>query len=136
MIEFCLQNIYDGWQSVRSPDNIEFTVRMSERRSFDVFASIVELVELYEKVRAKEECNMMIGTGNIIQIKTADEGVILRFDERYETSTTFDNLESSIEQLLQNLFFQLPDDLSLIPESEREAYPFVEDVYQNVTSEN
>lgn len=136
MIEFCLQNIYDGWQSVRSPDNIEFTVRMSESHSFDVFASILELAQLYEKIRAREECDMMIGTGNIIQIQTAGEGVIFRFDKQYETSTTFDDLENSIEQLLQNLFSQLPDDLSLIPESEREAYPFVEEVYRNVTSEN
>src|SRR6056297_742265 len=104
MIEFCLQNIYDGWQSVRSPDNIEFTVRLSESQSFEVFASIVELAELYKKVRAEEECDMMIGTGNIIQIETAGEVVIFRFDEQYETVTTFDDLENSIEQLLQNLF--------------------------------
>lgn len=135
MTEFCLQRIYDGWESVRSPDNIEFTIQFSEDKSLNIYSSIIELIELYNKVRAKEECNMMISTGNIIHIETNDEGVVFRLDEEHEKNTTFNSLENSIEQLLQDLFSELEGSISSIPNFEREAYPFIEEVYYDVTNE-
>lgn len=131
--EFCLQEVWDGWQSVRSPDNIEFIIQLSNKEYIDMSASILELVELYDNVRKKEDCDMMIGTGNIIQVKASGEEVVLTIDEEHDVKTSFSSLDLSIKQLLQDIFSELDGGPSRMPDYEQEAYPCIEEIYSSIS---
>lgn len=129
---FSLRKIWDGWRSVRSPDNIKFTIRFSDEQSFDMFGSILELVDLYDLVRAKKGCDTMIGTGNIIQIKPVDGEAHFILDENHCVKTSFEHLEITIEQLLREVFSELEGGPTNMPETERKAYPHVKDIYKEI----
>lgn len=94
-----------------------------------MFASILELVELYDTVQAKEEFDMMIGTGNIITARKGEQKLVFTIDEEYDSETTFGELERSIEQLLQDVFSQLNGGPERMPDYEQKEYPRVKEVY-------
>lgn len=131
-LEFCLQKVWGGWQSVRSPDNVEFVIKMPNGESVSMFASILDIVKLYDTVRAKEEGDMMIGTGNIVQTQVSDGEVVLTLDEEYSLKTTFGGLEHFLKQPLQGVFSELDGGPEKMPGYEQRAYPRIKEIYDSI----
>ena len=138
MIEFKLHPIqpWVEWTHVfRSPDDICFTIR-SENGQIETCESLSSILNLHKHV--SEEGSM---EGYKFQLRTCQgtendvELVVSKATEELRIKTTYEELQSAVENLLKDAFKQL-DEVSSTENRER-AFArgdkdYVEDIYQSM----
>lgn len=61
MITIELQSVSGGWDTVKTPDDVDFELRKEDERH-DLWASIQELLELYVRLRQGESGEVLLGS--------------------------------------------------------------------------
>lgn len=67
MIDFELQSVYGGWGVIRTPDDVDFTLRTGDD-TYEIWGSITELLELYARLRLEESGGVLLGSGTYGEI--------------------------------------------------------------------
>jgi hypothetical protein len=98
--------VWDGWESPRSPDNLELEVHFENGATIQMFASILELAELYNAVVDQQRVDMLIGTGNEVKINKDNGGVVFEVDE-YSEETEYEALKERLQDCLREVFTEL-----------------------------
>lgn len=102
MIQFELENEWGGWDHAAIPDDMEITVRTadSDKRAE---ISLVALLELYGHVLHRKQCDIVIGTGDFIEIVRKNDRILFRTPP-LDIQTTFEELEANLEPLIREVF--------------------------------
>lgn len=111
-IRFSVAEILDGWASLRSPDNVYVTIGLPEDSEIEVFAPVIELVELYEHIVGDESWDTVFGSGHMLEIEPAGEQTILRvddIDEMREFRMDSEQLEVEVRRLLREMFHRMDE---------------------------
>ena len=102
MIEFKLDSEWGGWSHAAIPDDVEMTIRTSDT-THHMEISLTSLMELYGYVVHEKECDMVVGTGDFIEI-IAENGYVRFRKPPLNIRTTFEELEDKLELLLRDVF--------------------------------
>lgn len=102
MMEFELESEWGGWDHISIPDDMEVLLRTSNTEH-SMQISLASLLELYGYVVHRQSCDMVVGTGDIIEISLEDNHIRFR-KPPLDIRTTFDELEITLESLIQEAF--------------------------------
>lgn len=109
---FEVAEVLDGWESLRSPDNVYVTFGLPDGSVIEVFAPVVELVELYEHVVEEEPWNTVFGSGHVLEIEPMEDRTILRvdeIDEMKEFRVDHDRLKQEVWTFIRELFREMDE---------------------------
>lgn len=106
-MEATLKQIWDGWAYLRTPDNLEITLTFEGGYSLDVFAAVLDLIELYEYILERTPREVMIGTGDIVELQFDNGRVIFILNEQHEEAMPYSELKGLFENLLRETFDEL-----------------------------
>lgn len=137
-VKFTVTNVLDGWESLRSPDDVYVTIELPDDSAFEVFAPVVELVESYEHVVEEEPWDTVFGTGHVLEIEPAGGEMILRIDdidEVREFRIDSDRVEREIRTFVRSMFRAMDE---VGPQDSRETilrrYDAVHRVYAELST--
>lgn len=107
MIEFELESEWGGWDHISIPDDMEVVLRTSNTEHH-MQISLASLLELYGHVVHRQSCDMVVGTGDFIEITLENDHVQFR-KPPLTIRTTFEELETSLESLIKEAFKEKSD---------------------------
>lgn len=130
-MEVALKQVWDGWAYLRTPDNLELTITFESGETADVFAAVLDLAELYEHVVEREPCDVMIGTGDVVEMEFQNDRVTVVLDEQHEEVLSYEKLKSIFEELFREVFAELDVVGSAhVRQQEFEHYEAVAELYE------
>lgn len=106
-MEVALKQVWDGWAYLRTPDNLELVFTFESGDTVNVFAAVLELAELYDHVVKREPCNVMIGTGDIVEMEFQNDRATVILNEQHEEELLSEDLVGLFEDLLREVFAEL-----------------------------
>ena len=102
MIEFRLQEVWNGWEEAFTPDNLEIILKADHTEHMMV-SSVKEIFELYGFLVNESTGEMFIGTGQKISVEKAEEAIIFE-KPPIRQKTTYVEMKKELENLLRDLF--------------------------------
>lgn len=103
-IEFELENVYLGWEDVSLSDDLRIVLRTNQT-THKMTGALRELLRLYYYASQGLECDLPVGTGQMIHIDHIDGDLRLRKPPRHILTNT-EELTTSLESLLANVFLE------------------------------
>lgn len=103
-IEFELKSVYLGWEDVSLSDDLQIVLRTNQT-THRMTGALRELLRFYYYASRGIECNLPIGTGQIIQIDHVDNQLRLQ-KPPIHILTNSEELTTSLESLLAAVFME------------------------------
>lgn len=106
-MEATVKSVWDGWKYFRTPDNIEMTFSFDDGETVDVFASVLDLIELHDHVVERTPCDVIIGTGDVVELQFHADRATLALNGQHGETIPHRELQKAFEELLATVFAEL-----------------------------